>query len=158
MKDRFAAEMRELVELVEDPRTRAEIVEASPRHLLLDLECRGAVLLPDGQIDFVSQHRVRFVGAEGLHGLLTIYVPTEGKRLWHPNVRLEEPFVLCANLESQLERGPYVPLACVLALVYDIIAGAAWAVSEGVFCQEAATWYANAEARGELPFETRTLR
>jgi hypothetical protein len=158
MSDRYEREMRETVEFIADPLTRAELIEAGPRHLLVALDCRGAVRQPDGSIEIVPRHVVRFVGAEKLHGLMAIYEPQNGETAFHPNVRTDPPRIICANLEQQLERGPVIPLWSVVALVYDIIAGAAWAMSEGVYNAEATRWYTAAQARGELPFETRTLR
>lgn len=158
MSSRYERDMRETVEFLEDPLTRAEILETGPLHLLVALDCRGAVQLPDGSIEIVPRHVVRFVGAEGLHGLIPLYASQDGERPFHPNVRPDPPRIICANLERQLERGPLIPLWTVVVLAHDILAGQSWAMSEGIYNAEAARWYTAAQARGELPFDTRSLR
>ncbi|MBU0607379.1 MAG: hypothetical protein KKI08_05805 [Armatimonadetes bacterium] len=158
MTDRYERDMRETIEFISDPLTRAELLEAGPQHLLVAFDCLGAVQRRDGTIEIVPRHVVRFVGAEKLHGLMPIYEPQDDERFFHPNARPGPPRIICANLEQQLERGPVIPLWSVVALVYDIIAGASWSMAEGVFNAEATRWYTAAQARGELPFDPRSLR
>lgn len=158
MTDRTEREIAETVDFINDPRTRAKIIERGPMHLLVAFDCLGAVERPDGSIEIVPRHIVRFVGAEKLHGLMAVYEPQDDERPFHPNIRPDPPRIICANLEQQLERGPVIPLWSVVSLVFDLIAGASWAMSEGIYNAHAARWYAAAQARGELPFDTHALR
>jgi hypothetical protein len=157
MTDRYEHEYREFAALLEDPRSRADIVARTERHLIVDLDCKGVVKRPDGVIAPVARHRVRFVRAPDVHGLLTLYEPVGGMMPYHPNIRSEPPLIICADLEQQMARGPVIPLWQVAAMVYDILGANAWSLRYGVFNTEATKWYAAAQARGELPFEERTL-
>jgi len=156
--DRYERDMRETIDSISDPLTRAELLEAGPQHLLVAFDCLGAGQRRDGTIEIVPRHVVRFVGAERLHGLMPIYEPQGSEQPFHPNIRSAPPRIICANLEQQLERGPVIPLWSVVAFTYDIIAGFAWNMAEGIYNRAAAEHFAAAQARGELPFDPRSLR
>lgn len=157
MPARDEREILEVLGVIADPRSNAELIEASPLYILVDLLVEGLVQRADGQIGSTNRHRVRFVRAPGLHGLLSVWEPICDTRPFHPNIRSTPPHVICSNLEDQLQRGPSVPYLSVVALCYDILAGAQWDASLGVFDKHAAAYYAAASARGELPFDSRTL-
>ena len=152
------SEFEALVELFLDPRSHVELVEHSAMHIVADFLCRGLIQRPGGQVELVDRHRVRMVGAPGgiVHGLLTLYQPIGDEVPWHPNVMTKPPYIICSNLENQVQRGPSVPYLSVVSLVWDILSGT-WAANLGIYNADAARYFAAASARGELPFDNRTV-
>jgi hypothetical protein len=153
------SEFEALVELFNDPRCNVELIEHSALHIVADFLCRGLVQRPGGQVELVDRHRVRMVRAPGgiVHGLLTLYQPIGDEVPWHPNVKTKPPYIICSNLENQVQRGPSVPYLSVVSLVWDVLSGAQWDASLGIYNTDAAKFYAAASARNELPFDARAV-
>ena len=149
--------LAELVDLFEDPRSNAQLIESGPLYVLADLLCKGAMKLPDGSIELVDRHRIRFLTRpEFPNACLTVYEPDVGVP-FHPNIRSEPPFIICSDLENQIARRGLVPLVSSANLVFDIISGNDWAADHGIFNSEALKHFADAQATGQLPFDTRRL-
>lgn len=149
--------MQELIDLFRDSRSHVELIDYSELFILADFLCHGPVQRADGQIVMVDRHRVRLVGAPGIHGLLSLFDPVGDERPYHPNIMSKPPYIICSNLENQVQRGPSVPYLSVVSLVWDLLCGAQWDASLGIYNAEAARYYAAASARGELPFDDRTV-
>jgi hypothetical protein len=149
-------EYRELLERLHDERCNATVIEEGALHVLVEFHCRGLVRRADGTIAMTDRHRVRMVRSPEVHGLLTVYEPRPGETPHHPNIRDQAPFVICDDLESQLERGRAIPLWSVADMVYDMLCGQ-WSRERGIYNAAATEYYAQAQARGELPFDQRRL-
>ncbi len=148
------AEWGELIERVNDRRANCTIVEQSPLHIVLEYHCTSPVRRPDGSIEMQDEHLVRLMRSPSVHGILATYEPRSGELPWHPNVRAGPPYIICDNLEGQLDRGRTVPLWSVVDMVFEMLAGH-WSRGGGVYNAEATRWYAEAQARGEIPFDER---
>lgn len=150
-------QLEELIALFEDPRSCAHLLESGPNHLLVEFLCKGPVKLPDGRIEIVEGHRVRFVTREDVPGaVLTLYEPQQGV-LWHPNSRPEPPLIVCADHEAQIARRGFVPLVSTANLVFEIVTGNEWNARHGIYNRDALDYFAALQTEGKLPFDTRRL-